>query len=127
MAPLLNTLHDILANLVNSVTGILQITPTKMSKRNATKNLFSMVSIPFIRFILELLRARYRSEMTPELNSLYDILADLVNSMRVFLQISFTNINKEMVPGIYVLRASIPSIRSFFELVRSRNRSGMTP
>jgi hypothetical protein len=41
MAPWLNALHDILADFVNSMRGFLQISPTNMNEKIATKHFFS--------------------------------------------------------------------------------------
>ena len=54
---------------------------------------FFLASIPFICFFLELLPLRNGLGMIPWLNALHDILANLVNEMRGFLQISTTNVN----------------------------------
>ena len=94
IAALLNTLHDILANLVNSMRGFLQISPTNINENLTASIYMILLSIPFTCSVLELLRSRNGSGMTLKLNNLYDILANLVNSMRGFLQIFPTNINK---------------------------------
>ena len=116
------------ANLVSSMRGFLQISPTNMSKTIATKHLFFRAPIPLICSILELLRSRNGSEVTPQLNALHDILTDLVNSMRGYLQISPTNINQNIAARhLFFHGISISLIVSILELPRPRNGSGMAP
>ena len=79
MTPQVNNLHDISANLVNSMRCLLQIYPSNMNEKLANKHVFFTALIPLMLITLELLRSRNGSEVTPELNGLHDILANLVN------------------------------------------------
>ena len=63
-----DALHDLLANLVTEITRFLQISPSDVNKKIATTQLFLFgASIPFMLTILELLRSRNGSEVTPEM------------------------------------------------------------